>query len=240
MEVAFTIGGGGLHLRNYRMDDADINSGVPVKSDGEQANTNGAIPHTTTAGEEHIGLSVDTNRTGSTLAQVAAGAGDRSDGNNASFVKVCVNPDAVLRAKFSGGATADTAISLITQATADATGLAPGPTVTDEAIVWGYEGANIGHARQADAANSVELAFPFDIAAGDTFLEAVAMIGTGTQTPTLTSAFTQVDASNAVAANDNFIFFDFELGDVTNDGQNKSFCLLVAQDHIFGCPGIIA
>ncbi len=119
MEVAFTIGGGGLHLRNYQMEATAIASGVPVMSDGDSLNSSGALPVTATSALNCIGLSVDTDRTASTLAQVAAGAGDLSDGNNASFVKTCINPDAVFRAKLSGGGTEDTALAIITQAVAD-------------------------------------------------------------------------------------------------------------------------
>lgn len=240
MDVAFTMGGGGLLMVDYLMDDTAINSGVPVQSDGDTANTNGCIPTTTSVLVNALGVSVDTNRTASTLAQVASTAGDRSDGNNGSFVKVITNSDAVYRAKLSGGSTEDTAVAVITQNSADTTGLAPGATVTDTALVWGFSGDNVGHYRQSDATDSVELAFPFDIAAGDEFLEAVCLnLGSTIQTPLLTAAFTQVDATGAVAASDNFITFDVELRDTSASGRTNSFALIVIQNHIFGNPGVV-
>jgi hypothetical protein len=223
------------------MDDVAINAGVAVQSDGDTANTNGVIPSTATVLVNSVGVSVDANRTGSTLAQVAATGGDRSDGNNASFVKVCVNPDAVYRAKLSGGATEDTALTVITQDAADTTGLAPGATVQDLVVVWGYKGANVGHHRYTDAADSVEMAFPNDIAVGDEFLEAFGgYIGSVTLQPDLTSAFTQVNATAAAGGNDLFVVFDLELRDESDDGRNNSFYLLVIQDHAFGNPGVVA
>jgi hypothetical protein len=243
MEVAYTIGGGGLHVKNYQMEASAINTGVPVLSDGDTANTSGVIPATITSALNCIGVSVDTNRAASTLAQVTSGAGDRSDGNNASFVKVCINPDAVYRAKLSGGTTEDTALAVITQAAADTAGTAPGggtPAVTDEAVVWGYTGANIGHWRMSDAANSVLLAFPNDIAAGDEFLEALIFIGSPDEAPTLTAAFTQVNAATASAGNNNFIIVEWEIRDAGGDGRTNSYALMLAQDHVFGNPGIVA
>lgn len=239
MEVAYTIGGGGLHLKNYIMDDGDIATGIPVLADGDTANTNGVIPGTATSAINMLGISVDTDRSGSTLAQVAVGAGDRSNGNNASFVKVCINPDAVYRAKLAN-TTSDTALDIITQVALDQTGLAP-TTIQDLSLVWGYAGANRGHYRYADAANSVELAFQHDIAAGDQWLEAFAMyISSKTLAPTLTTDFTQIASQTAASEVDNFVVVEFELKDITDDGANNSFALIMAQDHAFGSVGIVA
>lgn len=242
MEIAYTIGGGGLHMVPYRMDTSAIAAGVPVLSDADTGDTQGVVPDTTTSGLNLIGLAVDT-RTASTDAQVAAGAGDRSDGNNASFVRVVINPDACYRAKLNNGATEDTALALITQSAASAAGTTVGggsPTLTDEATVWGYSGANVGHTRFATAASTVVQAFPNAIAAGDEFLEAILKEGSTTQTPTLTAAFTQIDATAAVAANDNYIVVEFELRDESDDGRNNSYAIIVPQNHIFGNPGVIA
>jgi hypothetical protein len=241
MEVAYTIGGGGLFLKNYMMEASAINTGVPVLSDGDTANTSGVVPATTTSALNCIGLSVDTNRAASTLAQVAATGGDLGDGNNASFVKTCINPDAVFRAKLCQGQTEDVALTIVTQAAADTAGTDPNGTFTDEAVIWGYTGANVGHYRWADDANSVLMAFPNDIAAGDTFLQALScFIGAPDEGPTLTAAFTQVDAATASAGNNNFINVELELRDASESGTTNSFVLMVAQDHIFGNPGIVA
>ncbi len=241
MEQAFTIGGGGLLMVDFQMEATAINNGVPVLSDGDTLNSSGVIPATTTSALNCIGVSVDQNRTASTLAQVASGAGDLSDGNNASFVKVICNPDAVYRAKFSGGSTEDTALAIVGQDTEDSTGLAPGATVTDKAVVWGYTGANVGHYRWSDATDSVLMAFPNDIASGDEFLQALgSFIGSNDEAPTLTAAFTQVDATTTGSTNSNFIVFGLELRDKGDSGRTNSFALLVMSDHAFGNPGVVA
>lgn len=240
MEQAFTIGGGGLLMVDFQMDNTAINNGVPVQSQADVGDAQFAIPATVTVLVNALGVSVDQDRTASTDAQVAATAGDRSDGNNASFCKIITNPDAVYRAKISGGGTEDTAIAIIVQDTASADGLAPGATVTDEAMVWGYTGANIGHTRFATAADTVVQAFPFAIAAGDEFLEAICLnIAATSQTPVLTAAFTQVDATGAVGATDNFITFGAELRDSSDSGQTNSFALIIIQDHAFGNQGVV-
>lgn len=240
MEVAYTIGGGGLHMKNYRMEATAIASGVPVRSNAITGNTSGVLPVSTTSAIACMGLAVDT-RTASTLAQVAAGAGDLSDGNNASFTKVVINADACYRAKLNNGATEDTALAIITQNTASADGLAPGATVTDEATVWGYSGANVGHARIATDTDAVLLAFPNAIAANDEFLQVLLIEASSDQFPTLTAAFTQIDATAAVAATlDNFTVVEFELHDASNDGQNNSFAIIMSANHAFGSPGVVA
>lgn len=230
MRVAYTIGGGGLHMKKFRVDDGiTIARGVPVESDEAAGDTQGVTACTTTTGDSLVGLSLDTAT--STAAQNADGITD-----NAGFVTVCINPDAVFEAKLNNGATEDTALAIITQASASTAGTTVGggsPTVTDEATVWGFTGANAGQERFATAASTVVLAFPFDIAAGDEFLEAILNRGSLTQAPTLTTLLTQVDATAAVAANVNFIVVDFQLNDSTNDGRNNSFVELIGHDHIF-------
>ncbi len=85
------------------------------------------------------------------------------------------------------------------------------------------------------------MAFPNDIAAGDTFLQALgSFIGSNDEAPTLSDAFTQVDATTTGATNSNFIVVDLELRDSADDGQNNSFTLLVASDHAFGNAGIVS
>ncbi len=239
MNVHHRIGGKKLYMKNFRMGVTAIAAGVPVISDADTGDTSGVLPDTTTGGLNLLGLSINT-AAASTAAQVAAGAGDLSDGNNASFTKVCINPDAIYRAKLNNGATEDTALAIVSAAQAAS---ADGLTVTgatDEATVWGYKGANVGHNRFTTAAATVVIAFPNDIAALDEFLEVLLLEGSTTQTPTLTAAFTQIDATAAVAASDNYTVVGFQLRDSAHDGLNKSFALIVPQNHAYGNPGIVA
>lgn len=245
MEVAYTIGGGGLHIKKYRTDDGasgiPLAAGIPIVSDEGTAASQGVLMGTTTTSVSTLGLSVD-NPDASTAAQVAAGAGYLNDGDNATHVSVVINPDAVFRARLNEGATEDTALVVATMASADTTGLDVSScdiSVPDNSTVWGYEGANAGQVRFTSAADTFVVAMPFDIAAGDTFLFAELGIGWAAG-PTLTTLLTQVDANTAGAAQDNFIVVEFELNDSSNSGRTNSYVLLVTQDHMFGCPGIIA
>jgi hypothetical protein len=233
MEFAYTIGGGAPHVKKYIVDSAAaLIQGVPIQSAAETDNNDGVIAATTTVCVGCLGVTLDAATT--TAAQTGTG-------DNAAYVSTIINPDAVWRAKLNAGATEDVALALITQDVASTTGLGPGSTCTDEFMVWGYEGANAGFYRRTTAADTVVIAFPYDIAVGDTFIETSTVIAEATQWPTLTTLLTQVDASAAVAAsNDNFTVVEQDLNDVSNDGRNNSFTYLTAADHAFRQVGTLA
>jgi hypothetical protein len=232
MELAYLIGGGSAFMKKYRVDDgAAIAAGVPVLPDGDTANTQGVVTGTTTSNADMIGVTTD-QVDASTGAQVAATGGQLGDGINATFANVIINADAVWRAKLSGAATEDTATTLLTQTSASTTGLAV-TGATDEATIWGLTGANAGQVRFATAAATVVVAMPYDIAVGDTFSEVLLNIATPTQTPTLTTALTQVAAATAIAASKNFLVVEFDLKDASDSGRTNSFAMLVAYDHAF-------
>ncbi len=160
MEWAYNIGGGTPNLTKYRIDGGTtVIAGVPV-AQSIAGDGDGVIVVTTTAAIACLGITTDTAT--STNAQATTG-------DNAGFVTVAINPDAVYRCKLTAGATEDTALALKTATSASADGLLI-PTVTDEYVVWGYYGANVGHVRKASAATAVVQAFPFDVAVGDNFL----------------------------------------------------------------------
>jgi len=233
MEFAYTIGGGAPHVKKYIVDSAAaIIAGVPLQSDAETADNDGVIAATTTACVGCLGVSLDAATT--TAAQVASG-------DNAAYISTIINPDAVFRAKLSGSATEDTAITLITQDIASTTGLGPGSTCTDEFMVWGYEGANEGIYRRTTAADTVVIAFPYNIAVGDTFLETSTVIAEATQWPTLSTLLTQVNAAAAVAAtNDNFTVVEQQLRGISEDGRTNSFTFLIPAAHAFRQVGTLA
>ena len=239
MEVAYTIGGGGFHLKKYQMEAAALIAGVPIESDGLTAGTSGVNASSTTASINTLGLGIDAVGA-STLAQTP-GAGELGDGNNASFVTVCINPDAVWRCKLNESATEDTALTIFTQVTASADGLAPAATIVAQATVWGFNGQNNGHFRMADATDSVLMAFPNAIAAGDEWLQVEAKWANNTSTATLTTLLTQMNANATVNADaSGFIVVEWELRDISEDGRNNSFAMLFPLNHAFGNPGIIA
>jgi hypothetical protein len=228
MEWAYNLSGGGCVQKKYRVDGGtSVIAGVPICSNSVTANGDGVAVGTTTTAIAMLGCSLDT--ASSTDAQLTTGA------DNADTIAVIVNPDACWQAKFTEGATEDTALTIITQTTADTTGTAPGPTTTDEFEVWGYTGANAGYSRRCDAANSVVNAFPFDIAAGDQFLEAGCVIGAADHFPQLSTLLTQYNANAAADTdNDNFVVVEMLLRDSTHDGRNNSYAIMAAATHAFG------
>jgi hypothetical protein len=240
MEGAYTISGAGFHIKKYRTDDGGsgfpLAAGIPVVADEGTAASQGVLMGTTTASTLSMGISLDAPDA-STGAQVGATAGYLSNGDNATYVSTIINPDLVIRAKLNDGATEDTALALATQATPDATGLDVSScdiSVPDNSTVWGYSGANAGVIRQTSAADTFVVAMPYDIAAGDTFLFTEHIIGWTQATPTLTTLLTQVDANTAGTTQKNYVVVEFEARDVSADGRNNSFMLMVAHDHVFG------
>jgi hypothetical protein len=210
-------------------------SGVPMVANSVTDNDDGIAVATTTAAVAGIGVTVDA--AGSTSAQVASGGGFNSDGINAGFASVICNPDACFRAKFTEGATEDTALTIITATSAHTAGTTIPGTTTDEFTVWGYSGANAGHARRCTAASTVVNAFPYGIATGDEFLEAGVNIGARDHFPQLSTLLTQYNANSAADTdNDNFIVVDYTLNDTGNDGRNNSYAYMVFAHHAFsGC-----
>lgn len=173
----------------------------------------------------------------------------QSDNSDPSrLVTVIINPDQVLRAFLSGGATAGTALTLYPVTTASATGLAvttasewSSPTY-DEGVVWGYDGANAGIARKitsvSSTAGTVTVAFPFDTVVGDNFLRAP-FYPFQTATLQLTSDLTQVDASIAVGTGGSARVIGHQYGsgivglrDASEEGRTRSFVEFILNDHV--------
>jgi len=236
MEYAYSLSAKAPLMKKYRiMTGTSVISGVPLVANSLTDNDDGVAVCTTTAAIGLVGLGLDV--ASSTSAQVGAGGGMSENGDNAGFVSVICNPDAVFRAKLTEGATEDTALTSITQSAANSAGTTVGggsPTVTDEFTVWGYTGANSGHIRRATAASTVVNAFPNAIAAGDTFLEAGINIGARDHFPQLSTLLTQYNANAAADTdNDNFIVVDYDLRDSTDLGNVNSFAYMVGAHHAF-------
>lgn len=231
MEFAYTISGGAPHYKKFLVDSAaGIIQGVPVTSDAETANADGVLAATTTAAVGFIGVSLDAATT--TAAQVGST-------DNGAYISLPINPDAVYRAKLCQGATADTALTIITASSASTDGLSPCVS-SSEHLVWGYTGANAGVVRRTTAANTVVIAYPQNVAIGDEFLQTNTAVADATQYPTLVTLLTQVDVSTAVDENDNFTVVENYLRDKSQDGRNNSYTLLLGASHAFSQVGTLA
>ena len=227
MEFAFDLVGSKPVIRRYHPAAAVTVIGKPFLKPA--ANGTGLATSTTTSVADMVGVNVDT------AAYTAAQNSDGSD--NAALMGVIINPLAVYRAKMSGGATENTALSLQTVTTASTDGLAVTTAAEwsspefDEGIVWGYDGANAGIYRKltstSSTAGTVIQAFPRDTVVGDTFLRAPYNFG-GTATVQLSTLLTQADASIAVGTGAAFRVVDMLLR-----GRYDSFIFMQAHDHVF-------
>lgn len=231
-------------VRKYQIGEAMANAGVPVVIGG--ANNEGIALAATTTASDLVGVTQDAQATLVTAQQT-----DNSD--PARLVTVCVDPQAVYRARLSGGATAGTALTVRSVTTASTTGLVvttgddwSSPSV-DECMLWGYSGANVKIARKITSVSTLAatllVALPQDTAVGDEFLWApfcASPAGMENQFVQLTSDLTEVDGSVAVDTdNNNFRVFEVDFRDASEEGNLKSFALLVPFDSIFAAGGSI-
>ena len=238
MEVSGFFSGGAPIIKKYQIGEAMANSGVPVVVGG--AGVAGLSLAATTTASDLVGITLDSQAT-----LVTAQQADNSDPSRQ--VSVVVNPDVILKAILSGGATADTALTTGTVDTASTTGLDVNTEIDytnfDEGSIFGYSGANVSILRKigvGDATDAtVVVAFPIDIAVGDVFLHVPFSPGEN-QFVQLTSNLVQVDASAAVDTdNNNFRVIELIMKDSSEDGVTTSSVIITPFDHLFACGGSI-
>lgn len=234
MEVAYLLGSNQTPLRKkYQVGATMANAGVPVTVAGSGGY--GLQLVTTTAAANCVGVTLDAVTTNTTQPT------DGSDPRR--MVSVIVNPDAVLKARLSGGATAGTALSTETENTASSTGLIAQSGTDfsnfDEGGVFWYTGANKGPASfrkiiTGDATNAdVGVPWPNDPVVGDKFV-VLPFSTMDLQYVQLTSNFTEVDASAAVDTNNaNFIPIELQGLGVPGDALTSSYVLMTIADHLY-------
>lgn len=198
------------------------------------ANAGGVGISTTTSFARAIGVTLDANTYTTTQ-----GVGSSSAERKCSFI---VNPDAVYKAKLSGGATENTALSLypVTTASAGGTAITTGTSWTstefDEGVAWFYDGANVGQIRKITSTSSTAgtVTIPFDVATvvGDNAMRAPFWPG---QTVTLqaTTNLYQIDASIAVGTGGAVVVIDADLNSIAADGRNNSYVYFKLGDHAY-------
>ncbi len=240
MEFAYLLGGGAPIVKKYQIGEAMATAGVPVIAEGAQATAGIGLAASTTAADL-IGVTLDTQDTLVTAQQT-----DNSDPSR--VVTVIINSDAVWKAKLSGGAGTDTALTLRTVTLVSTDGLLVttgddfNGTDFDGGALWGFDGANTTVVRRISATTStsatVIVAFPNDTVVGDNFLRSGPFEGQD-EGVALTTALSQVNAETAhVNGNDNFRVVEGIYGDISDAGQTNSFVLIVGLDHLYGAGGI--
>jgi len=238
MEYFGSFSGHAPIIKKFQVGEAMATSGVPIVV--ATAGLAGPVLASTTAAADMIGVTLDSQDT-----LVTAQQSDNSDPER--VVSTVVNPDAMYRAKLSGGAANDTSLLQATVVTASTTGL---DVITgtdysnfDEGSIYCFSGANTNILRRigvGDATDAtVVVAFPFDIAIGDVFLHFPFDPGSD-QFVQLTTTLDQIDASAAVDSdNNNFRVIELELRDSSDDGRNTSFAVITPFDHMFACGGSV-
>lgn len=237
METGYHLGGTNAHLQLMKLGAAQANAGIIMI--GGAGTSLGVIPTTTTVASTvpSHGLAVDA---GTYSATPAAGA--------EGLVRVDTNPDLVINALISGGATENTALIVLTQTSASSTVL----TCTvqsdsvDGGVLWGLTGANKGISRSITAHTSttsltVTVAFPYSMAVGDTFLYApFNWAGTGADGADgsrwlqVTTLFTQADGIIASGTGTPVSVVDLILA-----GRTDSHVLFKLRNHHHGF-GLVA
>lgn len=227
MEFAYLLGGGAPLAMKFQVNSTFANPGVIARAPG--AGNGGLVIGTTTSAADAVGVCLDTATY--QAAQNASGA------DQSALLTVIVNPNAIWSALMSGGATEDTVLATNTVTTASTDGLDvttaaewSSPTY-DEGIAWGLTGANAGVSRKitsvSTTAGTVTVAFPRDIAVGDTFLRAP-YFPCQTATVQFTTNLYQADASIAVGTG-----ASCRVLEVLTNGIRDSKVLFMLNDHVF-------
>lgn len=237
MEFSHAWSGAAPITKKYQIGEAMATAGVPVEIP-TLANVAGLLLCATTTAIYAVGVTLDAQATRNTAQQA-----DNAD--PAAMVTVIVNPDAVWKAKLSGGATSDTALTVNTNTVASTDGLLTTLGLSsdyDDGVIWGAAGGNPGILRKVTAVagtnETLIIAFPNDIAVDDTFYAATfgPAEDAGVQ---LTSTLEQIDATADGQPNNNFRCVEMEARDDSEDGSTNSFAYIVFTDHLFSGGGSV-
>lgn len=239
MELAYTLSGGAPLLKKYMAGTTMATAGIPVLGAVDAATDLASIEPITASSAvntgSQVGLLIDATGT-----VAATGITDSAE----LFGTVIINPDAVLRARMSGGTTSGTALAIGTVTTASPTGVdVTGVTTFDNGAVWGYDGSNVGDFRRSDdVAGSLSINFVTPIAVGDRYLAVhgfpCSVELTSWECYDLTTDLTEILAQVAVVDTDNFATVDMELRAMDEAGELTSFYHLIANNHLFGSSSL--
>jgi hypothetical protein len=237
--IGYLYGGGGL-IKRYQAGTTITNRGIQILGSVDAATDIGSVEPGTASTAVNVGSQVGINLdiTG-TITGTAAATSQTAD----LLVSVEVRPDAIIKAKMSGGTASDTALTIETT-TATSTGVdATGCTTFDNGACWGYSGANVGEYRKTDdTAGSFSISMPTAVAVGDRF---IAVNGypcsvelTNFECWDLTTELDQLLAQTVITNMDNFACFDIDPKAADDDGENNSYFHLIANNHLFGSSSL--
>ena len=220
--------GGASVTKKMKLGAAQVNSGIIMM--GGATSAIGAIPVSAASFTTAYGLALDV---GTYSATPAAGA--------EGLVSVDVRPDQIIKALMSGGATENTALTVLQTTSNSATVMTDADVGTadlDGGMIWGLAGANVGQSRSITAWSSgtsltISVQFPNQMTTTDTYLACpwnLAGTGvTGEDGPfwlTTTTLFTQARVDAAAAAGGEVSVVDLEL-----NGRSDSYVSFLLRLH---------
>lgn len=231
MNYAYDLSGGAPVMRKFQSAVAHPDAGVPVVN--AKTGTPGVGVVTTTAAINVVGLTLDT---------VTAPDGSNDTGSTGSdpsrFISLVINPDGCYRVLLAGSATEGAALPLQTITLADAAGDdLTTLTFIDEAVVWGFSGANVGQYRKIQTtAGNVDVAFRYDTVVGDEFLQASGCFPAADQHHVvLTTLLTEINAEAALDSTaENYRIVEVDLRDSSDSGRTNSHVIVKPGKHCFG------
>lgn len=247
-EAGHLSGGAPIYMR-YPVRVSIVSVGIPIVAVTDEV---GVSPPTTTAAGDSVGLGMDIVTYSTTQADqrggeaAGTGLGFRSFGglDMGRMVTVSVRPDLIIKSLMSGSGTEGVVLVERANTTADAAGLTAtivGGTATDMegGVYWCIRGNNVGYARQlvtdSTTALTTTVPWPYTLSTSDVFLECpYSGFGTGASSidgstnVTLSTLFTQADASAAAGAGVEAQVFKLEL-----NGASDSYVLWLNQFHQF-------
>ncbi len=223
-------GGSTAFIKSYQVAATKATAGVPVLVTA--AGGSGLVVATATSTAKAVGVTQDTSGTYVTAQQT-----DNSD--TARTVKTIINPFAVYSMLMNGGATEGTAMVLHTAASGASDGLSfvsdvntDSPELADGTF-YCLSGANKGISRKCTSNSGTTatftVAWPRDIAAGDTFVCAPYDPPRGIKVQ-LTTLLTQADASIAVGTG--AAFRTIELKFDQHEGRTNSYVNAILANHV--------
>ncbi len=244
MKLSYLFSGGAPVIEKFQIGETWGNAaGFPVEYP-TLADATGVLMCETNGCVDVLGVTVDKphanagKATAESLTRLTAQQTDNSDPSQ--VVSVIINPGAVWLARINSGATEGTALAEFTNTAASTDGLlitAAFGTAYDDGWVWGATGANAGIARKIQGAVNTTgtpvIAFPYDIAVGDTFYAATFGPGedAGIQLSTL---LTELDATADLQSTDNMRCVSFLVKDKAGKGATESYAEVFLIDHVYG------
>ena len=212
------------------------NGGVPVLH-ATLANTDGVRACTATSCEDAIGILKNAVTTRNTAQQ-------SGNADPAALGTIDCNPGALIRARMCGGATSGTSLTAVANTVADTTGLlltfAATQATYDDAYAIGATGANAGIRRKLTAVTTTAvpiIAFPFDIAVGDSFYLFTPGPNEDDEVQ-LTTDFTELNVTADNTSNLTLRVKETSTFGADESGATKNYAICTFSEHFLGGASI--